>query len=59
MYAKFESIYYAVRYVNPKTKSANTEWLKISMDCGFIKDCAYICILICVCLDNKYNIIIY
>ena len=25
MYAKFEDVYYAIRYVNPKAKRANTE----------------------------------
>ena len=44
MYDKSEDVYYAVRYVNPKEKPAKAQKVKISLDCGFIKDCLYICI---------------
>ena len=37
--------YHAVRYVNPDAKSAKTEQVKTSLDCGFFKEIIYICVL--------------
>ena len=37
IYSEFEYVYYAVRYMKPKEKSANNEWVNNSLDCGFSK----------------------
>ena len=57
MYNEFEYVYYAVRYVHPKEKSANTEQVNIGLDCGIIKD-FYVCIYIFCEFQNEDNIMI-
>ena len=37
MYAEFEDMDCTVMYVNPRAESENTEWVKNSLDCGFVK----------------------
>ena len=32
MYAEFKDVYYAVRYINAESKSANTEWVNKSLN---------------------------
>ena len=59
MYAESKYVSYAVRYVNPKLKSANNEWVKKRLDCGFVKTIIYICVYqYCCAFENSENIII-
>ena len=44
MYDEFKYVYCDDRYVNPKEKSAKTEWVRTILDCGFDKEIIYVCV---------------
>ena len=59
MYAEFEGIYYAVRYVNTKAKFVKErKGEKINLDCSFVKDFIYMCISTFFSFENEYNSIV-